>query len=503
MNDIEISNYLTYYLIKTLFTENFMSTIKNLLTFGAHGRVEEKIMKYKKVRNKYDSKLKKMKVKSRKVNEILKTVVEVKIEAIKILNSFKEFSVDNIEKELYSSNIFKPADFKHIDQTLDKGQLALTATAGVTVGATAGVGAALATWGLASTFGAASTGTAISTLSGAAATNATLALLGGGSLATGGGGILAGATVLGGIVAIPALVALGVFSHFSAKKKIAEIETAIYKMNINMYKMDTNIIRLKIIEKKANRLIRLIKKKSYILNYELNIAYKIVNAEMNKISSFYHQVRILLFNRSVWKLANDLSILIDTPIFDENTEKVHLNRILNTKKGYKVLTIFSILAALSIFAVVMIKNTFSLNIFSKSYDKEIIIEAFTPNSQSSQFETEHDMDYIGGVVIDYVAQLAESVNYGDASGLQWYLEPDSNFYAQQMNLVHNLNSRNIQEYVLNTQISDVRQLETNTFEADSYEQIEIVKEGVSEIKEFNWTYTIIYDGTDYYISNLR
>lgn len=111
----------------------------------------------------------------------------MKIKAIKNLNTFKEFSVGNIENPLFKSNKFKSANFKHINQTFEKGQLALTAAAGVTVGATAGVGTALATWGLASTFGAASTGTAISTLSGAAASKATLALLGGGAVAAGGG----------------------------------------------------------------------------------------------------------------------------------------------------------------------------------------------------------------------------------------------------------------------------------------------------------------------------
>lgn len=345
-----------------------MSTIKNILTFGAYGRVEEAMKKYNKVKNRYNSRLYKMKSKSREVDAVLDKVVRVKIEAIKTLNTFKEFSVGNIEKSLYKSNQFKSADFKQINQTLEKGQLALTATAGAAVGATAGVGTALATWGLASTLGVASTGTAISTLSGAAATKATLALLGGGAVAAGGGGIMAGATVLGGIVAIPALVVLGVFSHFSAKKKIAEIESAIYKMKINMHKIDTNIIRLKEIQKKSNKLIRVIKRKSKNLKYELNIANRIVNGEMNKITSFYHQIRTIIFNRSVAKLANEISILIDTPIFDDVSEKAHLNKTSNKKNGlaYKMVAGFFIVVALYIFAVPVIKENVHFNAFSKT-----------------------------------------------------------------------------------------------------------------------------------------
>ncbi|WP_284561045.1 hypothetical protein [Bacillus sp. T2.9-1] len=226
-----------------------MSTMKNILTFGAYGRIQEAMKKYNKIKKRYNFKLYKMKSKSREVHAVLEKVVRVKIEAIKTLNTFKEFSVGNIESPFYKSNLYESVDFKQINQTLEKGQLALTAATGAAVGATAGVGTALATWGLASTLGVASTGTAISTLSGAAATNATLALLGGGAVAAGGGGMIAGATVLGGIVAIPALVALGVFSHFSAKKKIAEIEIAIYNMQINMSKMETNMIRMKKVKK--------------------------------------------------------------------------------------------------------------------------------------------------------------------------------------------------------------------------------------------------------------
>ena len=267
-----------------------------------------------------------MKSKSHEVNAVLEAVVRVKVEALNNLNSFKEFSVDNIEGSLSNSHKFKSPDFRQINQTLQNGQLALTATAGAVVGTTAGVGTALATWGLVSTFGAASTGTAISTLSGAAATNATLALLGGGAVAAGGGGIIAGVTVLGGIVAIPALVALGVFSHFSAKKKVAEIESAIRKMQRHMYRIEKNIIRLKEIKKRSNKLIRLIKRKSKNLKYELNISTRIIDGEMNKFTSFYHQIRRVI-PRNTLKLASEVSVLIETPIFNEDTEKVLINKV--------------------------------------------------------------------------------------------------------------------------------------------------------------------------------
>jgi hypothetical protein len=342
-----------------------MSTIKNILTFGAYGRIEKAMKKYNKVKKRYLYRLSKMKSKSRKVEALLKTVVRVKVEAVKNLNTYKEFSVGNMENPLATK--FKSEDFKQINQILEKSQLALTAAAGATVGATAGVGTALAAWGLASTLGVASTGTAISTLSGAAATNATLALLGGGAVAAGGGGMVAGATVLGGIVAIPALIGLGVFSHFSAKKKIFEIESAIYKMKMNMYKMDANIIRLKAIQKKSNKLIGLINKKSHHLKYELNIANQMVTGELNQLTSYYHQIRTIIFGRSVTKLANEIALLIDTPIFNDDAEKVRLHKKSNIKMDlvYKMLASLLIVGTLYFVAFPIIKDYVTLNVFSQ------------------------------------------------------------------------------------------------------------------------------------------
>ncbi|MFC4322596.1 hypothetical protein [Litchfieldia salsa] len=372
-----------------------MSTFKNILTFGAYGRIEEAMAKYNKVKNRYNAKLRKMKIKSREVDALLETVVQVKVEAIKDLHTFKELTVGNQEKTL---NQPKLSDFKIINQTLANGQLALTAGVGATLGATAGIGTALATWGLVSTLGAASTGTAISALSGAAATNATLAFLGGGSVAAGGGGMIAGTTLLGGMVAIPALVALGVFSHFSAKKKIAEIESAINKMQRYMNKMDRNIIQLKVVRKKAKRLIRLISKKSKKLKYELNIANQMINGEMNKLTCYYHQVRTLLFNRSASKLAVDVAILIDTPIFDEESINQDIASYKRTALIGKMMVVATCAIAFYLFALPVLKDAFpqhtltKSNVVNKVADVKARIAAFIGEGENEVLESNYQIE---------------------------------------------------------------------------------------------------------------
>jgi hypothetical protein len=68
-----------------------MSTIKNILTFGAFGRIEDAMKKYNKVKKRYNSRLNKMNSVSREVDSVLETVVRVKIEAIKILIHLRNF----------------------------------------------------------------------------------------------------------------------------------------------------------------------------------------------------------------------------------------------------------------------------------------------------------------------------------------------------------------------------------------------------------------------------
>lgn len=155
------------------------------------------------------------------------------------------------------------------------------------------------------------------------------------------------------------------------------------------------------------------------------------------------------------------------------------------------------------------KNRLASAIYEKMYSQESIseeqdvVDLQSKDIQNNQPDWEYEMGSIGAVVSDYVIQLAESVNSGNPSHVQGLLYSNSDFYSQQIDLVNNLYSKGIKEYVLDNQILEIRQLSDDKFEVDSYEQIEIVTQGIGEVKEFNWTYTVVYDGTGYYISNLK
>src|SRR4051812_31220551 len=174
-----------------------MGFIKNVVTFGASGRIDKKIDELEDLEYEYNSLYREMERKRENVNTTLEKVVKLKVQSVKSLNKISKISKNLKGKDrefIYRSlgNDFESVDFDQINATLTAGQMAMNATKGLSTG----VGTAVGSWALVSTFGTASTGTAIASLSGAAATNATLAWLGGGAAAAGGGGMAAGSLAL-------------------------------------------------------------------------------------------------------------------------------------------------------------------------------------------------------------------------------------------------------------------------------------------------------------------
>lgn len=306
-----------------------MSFIKNLVTFGAAGRIDNKIEEFEDLQYEYESLYRRMNSKRETVNETLEEVIKMKINAVKSLNKITKISKNLKGKDrecIYRSlgNDLETVDFSQIESTISTAQVAMNAAKGLS----SGVGTALGTWALVSTFGTASTGTAIAGLSGAAATNATLAWLGGGAVAAGGGGIAAGTAVLGGLVAIPALAITGIFNHVQANKKIKEIEKQMNKIIKAMDQIHSNILQLDFINERSEELIISLEKANDVFIQEFKRVYK----EIYKIpilSKTIKWIRKNIFRGNYFSnrdfeniayiggIASDFAILIDTKVFDE------------------------------------------------------------------------------------------------------------------------------------------------------------------------------------------
>lgn len=306
-----------------------MGIFKNLVTFGAAGRIERKMDDFEDLRVRYEEVYQEMEVKREKVNKVLENVIETKVAALKSLQKISSISKNLKSRDrefIYRKvgNDFETVDFARVNQTISAGQVALSATKSVS----AGVGTALGAWALVSTVGTASTGAAIAGLSGVAATNATLAWFGGGAIAAGGGGIAAGTAVLGGIIAVPALALLGVFSHIQAGKKIAAIEQEMSKVLNYIDQIEANLLKLKGLEERSRELIVSIGKARDVFEHELIRTQKELD-KYGKLSELFRWVRNKLFRQDYYSesdlklityiggLATDFSVLIDTPVIDE------------------------------------------------------------------------------------------------------------------------------------------------------------------------------------------
>lgn len=306
-----------------------MEFLKNLVTFGASGRIDRKIEEFDDLKAQYQNLYNKMEQKRLGVNRLLQEVINVKVRAVKSLDKINTISknLKGKERDFLYRNIgseYETVNFDLINNTVTTGQVAISATKGVS----AGVGTALGAWALVSTVGTASTGTAIAGLSGVAATNATLAWFGGGALAAGGGGVAAGTAVLGGIIAIPAIALMGVFSHLQANKKINQIESEMTKVLKHIDQMEANILKLELIEYRTNELIPSIEKARGVFLHELRrtkhelnrfpVLSKLIRLFRSKIlQKNYYSDTDLKKIAYIGGIATDFAALIDTPVLEE------------------------------------------------------------------------------------------------------------------------------------------------------------------------------------------
>lgn len=304
-----------------------MGFFKNVITFGASGRIEKKINEYDGYVKEYKNTYSNLEKRRKEVNKVLEKVMKEKVNSLKSLKKIDKISKNLKSKErtfdqseIKLSNIND--NFQIIENVISIGDAAMSATKGVA----SGVGTALGSWALVGAYGTASTGTAISALGGAAATNATLAWFGGGSIAAGGGGMAAGSLTLGGIVAIPALAVAGILSHLKANKKINEIEEKIYEIRTVISQIKDNLLLMNATEERAKEVIDSLIKARAVFNRELNKSYKKIYP-IPLISSIIKSIRknILRMNyfskkdmeeiQYIGQIATNFADIIDSKVF--------------------------------------------------------------------------------------------------------------------------------------------------------------------------------------------
>lgn len=304
--------------------------LKNLITFGAYGRIKNKEEELKREIDNLKSLQTSLQLDIEETNTTLNKLISAKMKAVNSLKLINKITKNiqikdrNITYEKINKNVPNKLHYHKIKATIHNFDIVVNLSKGVSTG----VNTALGAWAIAGYIGTASTGTAISSLSGIAATNATLAWLGGGSLAAGGGGMAAGTLVLGGLVAVPALVITGILDHVAANKKIIEIEKEElkiikYEEEIKKQQLFYSLIRerteeLTVSINKSSEIFRQELKKTKKKLYPYPIISRIIKWARAKRGHNYFSNKDIEHINYIFNLGSSLAKLIDTQILDEN-----------------------------------------------------------------------------------------------------------------------------------------------------------------------------------------
>lgn len=317
------------------------SVFQNIISFGAAGRVEEAQEDYKRLFKKYKTMLNEYDSARSEFEQHAKAYLPLQIKAQKLARKIDVFVPKRDKKgreEVAQSVGFDLEAIDLIENSLSSGEIALNTIKGVAGAAGAAAAAPAAIMGLVTAFGTAGTGVAISSLSGAAATNAALAALGGGTLAAGGGGIAAGSALLTASVPVVgaaiAAIALPVFSHLAANKKIKKIEEEMYKVSCEMdkikaekFKVDyciSRIIELSASLKESEKAFEHLFYKTKIIIFPLGVISKIIKkikAKIKKRHGYYYTIEEQHLINQLLGSAKAMLMIRDTNIIAELESK--------------------------------------------------------------------------------------------------------------------------------------------------------------------------------------
>lgn len=295
---------------------------KDILSFGAHSRVEDKRAELRDLQQKLTDALAQRDAAIVQANSAIERLIVAKKNAVDILRGISHISKHLKAAERTFSEVQAAAQsqpvISRIEAVLSEAEIIGHAKKGMATAASL----ALGTWALAGTAGITGAGAALSA-STAVMTQTALAGIGGGALA---GGAAAGVLALGGLVLIPAAAILAIFSHNSADTKIREIEVEIGKGLVALEESRGAMLSVNNLEHRAAEVTDAIAKTSAIFEGEkqkcLKKLYPLgsVSRAMRAIRKFfggnYFSERDLDTLLPLLHMARILADLIDQKILD-------------------------------------------------------------------------------------------------------------------------------------------------------------------------------------------
>lgn len=124
-------------------------------------------------------------------------------------------------------------------------------------------------------------------------------------------------------------------------------------------------------------------------------------------------------------------------------------------------------------------------------------EILTPGAEIKDYAAARE------VLVDYLTKLPQAVNTGSYSYIEPYILDGSPLHSMQVSLVANNYGKGITERFIDYDVDHVEWVNEKKCYIYTEERYEITSGGSSNIREYEWKYTVIEEDGRYYLTNLE
>ncbi len=246
------------------------NVILDLVSFGAYGHVRKAATRYEGIFTEYESCNSDYEIHKSELSKALVQLSTEKEGAFLEARKHKEISSALNTEERYPAEraiTTKDHNLERINETINDGEIMLSAIVGVIAGAAAAIGV----WGLMIKLGVASPGVPIAALKGADQAKAILMWLGGGVLPGHTGNLGVGIFTIANVFLVPMLLISAGVSRFFTRRKIRKIETATNQVEEITRQIKEDLPRLETLKDQAEATTRTVKdsKKAFLEWHEI------------------------------------------------------------------------------------------------------------------------------------------------------------------------------------------------------------------------------------------
>jgi uncharacterized membrane protein YvbJ len=130
------------------------------------------------------------------------------------------------------------------------------------------------------------------------------------------------------------------------------------------------------------------------------------------------------------------------------------------------------------------------------------VSSWATATASADGSSEFSDDDIETLISDYIYGLTSAINNNDYSAVSPYIKSGSTLDKSQQALVKSLNESGVTEDVVSFDVEDWSQ-NGDAITIKTYEEITVNNSDSSETKDYNWTYTAVYENGELLLTSIK